>query len=239
MRFEKSVVVWKPMRSKKNPPCPGNPEDYVLIKTKEGVFWRRKRGSIKPVSLNHGFQIAVEATKIVAPAAKRIITALQPYLSGLHTGRLNIRISNALRRSLKETKGLKLSYLKGIEVQAEHALEQMLYAYKAGVDDKGVYIEIPIDKGVVKAQNRLATHYYFEALLVYGDVNKEKGLRIKDVESPLYPINSKTKAICVLSLPLPAKGDWMAVLKLSCLEGNELAAHPKHYRMKVVEVGTQ
>lgn len=227
------------MRSKKNPPCPGNPEDYVLVQTKEGVFWRRKRGSLKPVSLNRGFQRAVEATKITAPAAKRIITALQPYLSGLHTGRLNIRISNALRTSLKETGELKLSYLKGIEMQAEHALEQMLYTYKTGVDDKAIHIEIPVEKGVVKAQNRLATHYYFEAVLVYGDVNKEKGLSVKDAESPLYPVNSKTKTTCVLSLPLPAKGDWMAVLKLSCLEGNEMAAHTKHYRMKVVEVRKQ
>jgi hypothetical protein len=29
----------------------------------------------------------------------------------------------------------------------------------------------------------------------------------------------------------------MVVLKVSCLEGNELAVHPKHYGMRVVGVG--
>jgi hypothetical protein len=30
----------------------------------------------------------------------------------------------------------------------------------------------------VKKQNRIATHFYFEGLILYGDVTKENGLRI-------------------------------------------------------------
>jgi hypothetical protein len=33
------------------------------------------------------------------------------------------------------------------------------------------------------------------------------------------------------------KQPWMIFLKLSCLEGNEAAIHPRHYGMKVVAVG--
>ena len=224
------------MASKKTPPCPGNPEDYVLVKTREGMFWRRRRGSIKPAKLNTGFRKAVETTKIIAPAAKRIITALQPYLRGLRTGRINIRVGNALRRSLKEKNRLLLSYLKGVEVQAEYPLDELLTRpYNVYEKAKILHIEIPIEPTTVRPLNRLVTHYYFEAVLLYGAINKERELKTACVESPLYSLNNKAKTVCVLELPLPEKDDWCVLLKLSFLEGNELAVHTKHYRTKVIE----
>ena len=43
---------------------------------------------------------------------------------------------------------------------------------------------------------------------------------------------------CKLVLPMPTKNEpWMLLLKVSCLEGNEMTAHAKHYGMRVVEVG--
>jgi hypothetical protein len=185
--------------------------------------------------LNAGFSASVEATKIVAPACKRILTALQPYLRGLDTGRLNNRLSNPLRQSLAQKKRLELSYLKGIELQRDHPLEDMLKVpYKIIIDKKNVSIEIAIEKDTVKPFNRLVSDYYFEAVLLYGDVNKAKALKTETVESALYPIYSKAKTKCVLSVSLPKKEDWCLLLKLSSLEGNEMAVHPKHYRMKVV-----
>ena len=41
-----------------------------------------------------------------------------------------------------------------------------------------------------------------------------------------------------MSVPLPSNGaPWMALLKVSCPEGLELAVHPRHYGMRVVKVG--
>jgi hypothetical protein len=40
-----------------------------------------------------------------------------------------------------------------------------------------------------------------------------------------------------LRLKIPVrKVPWMVLLKVSCMEGNELAVHPRHYGMKVVKV---
>ena len=223
------------MPSKKTPPCPGDPTDYMLVKNREGMHWRRKRGTVTPAKLNAGFKASAEATKIIAPACKRILTALRPFLSGLDTGRLNNRFSNALRRSLTQTKRLELSYLKGVELQRDHPLEEMLRgSYKIFIDRGTVRIEMAIEKDTIKPLNRLVSDYYFEAVLLHGDVNKEKALKTETVESALYPIHSKAKNNCVLSLSLPKKEDWCLLLKLSSLEGNEMAVHPKHYRMKVV-----
>lgn len=221
----------------RTPPCPGNPEDYVLVKAKEGKHWRKKRGSIKSASLNTGYQTSADVTKIISPAAKKIRIALLPYLRGLSTGRLNVRIGNALRKSLKEKDRLELGHLNGIELQAEHPLDEILISgYHVSFDEKRVRIEIPIQKDSVMPMNRLVTHYYFEAVLLYGNAGTENGLQTESVESALYPVHENGKSICVLELELPEKDDWCVLLKLSSLEGNELAVHTKHYRMKVISV---
>ena len=208
------------------------------MKTREGWHWRRRRGTVTPAGLNAGFQASAEVTKRVAPACKRIHTALEPYLRGLQPGRLNNRLGNALRRSLAEKGRLELSCLRGVELQREHPLEAMLSAaYRIRVDRDMVRVEIPLEPHTVKPLNRLVTDYYFEAVLLYGEVDQGEALQTRSVESPLYPMGSKTKTTCVLELPLPHQQDWCLLLKLSCLEGRELAVHPKHYRMKVVASG--
>ena len=63
------------------------------------------------------------------------------------------------------------------------------------------------------------------------------GLKTVSTESRLYAFEDGRKEDCIMSLPLPeAEVPWTVLLKLSCLEGNELAAHTKHYGMKVVWV---
>lgn len=52
------------------------------------------------------------------------------------------------------------------------------------------------------------THYYFEAVLLYGDASKERDLQTEEVTSALYPINPEMKGKCVLELVLPEAEDW-------------------------------
>jgi hypothetical protein len=221
---------------KKTPPCPGNPEDYTLVESKEGMYWRKKRGTKKPAKINTALEVNVNATGIVSPAARRARSALRPYMEGIRTGRLNIRIGKVLRRALKEGKPLGVGLLKGIELQGEYPLNGLVTAnYQVSVKGDSVRIEIPIASYSVWPLNPLVTDYYFEAVLLYGDLSKEWGLRTESVVSPLYSYRERSEGVCVLELDLPKEREWCLVLKLSSLEGKELAAHPKHYRMKVVE----
>jgi hypothetical protein len=218
------------------PPCPGNPEDYVLVESKEGKYWRKKRGIVRPARLNATFQSNAQVMAVVSPAAKRVSTAMHPYLLGIAGGRLNVRIANAFRKSLKEKGCLRLSYLKGMEFQAAHPMDRLVRGqYTVSVSDTSVRVELALDQITVEPLNPLVTEYYFELVLLYGDVNEETGLRTESTESPLYFYRDKTKAVCVLELDLPHQVDWCVVLKVSSLEGNQLAAHPMHYRMRVIE----
>ncbi|MCU7547529.1 hypothetical protein OCK74_00310 [Chitinophagaceae bacterium LB-8] len=219
-------------------PPPPDGSQYILVKTKEGSFWRRKRGSVKPAPVNDVLARNAEASKVTGPAAKRIVDKLRPYLRGLRTGRLTVRVIGALRKALNRKGIIDFTFLDGMELQPEHPFNKLvLDPYKVEQADRSLHISIPIGKGRVKQLNGIVTDYYFEAIVVQGDATKDSGLRVDSVESKVYSIEADQK-LCELSVDLPAqKGPWMLLLKISSLEGNEMAVHPRHYAMKVVKTG--
>jgi hypothetical protein len=81
----------------KRPPCPGDYRDYVWFESKERPHWRRKGGSHRHALLNAGWQESSERTKIISPAARKVRRAIEPYLRGITSGRLNNRIGTAFR----------------------------------------------------------------------------------------------------------------------------------------------
>ncbi len=216
-------------------PYCADPENHVLVTTREGVFWRRKR--TKTV-LNEALARNADLSRIAGPAARRVVQKLRPFLRGLDTGRVTLRISNGLRKALKEKNKLDYSSLQGLEMQRNHSMDQLLRAsYTVVPGEKGLSLTIDLFPDCVKKQNQLVTHFYFEAVLVHGDVATGHDLRVDSTESALYAFGGELAEACVLALPLPAEQPWMVLLKVSCLEGHELAMHPRHYGMKVVASG--
>lgn len=221
--------------SKRDIPYCADPENYVLVKTKESIFWRRKRIKGK---VNASFATNADLSKICGPAASEIVRRLRPFMSGIDAGRITLRVSNALRKLLKEKKQLSLSALEGMEMQRDYPLHQLLVEpYEIIIEGPTCRVRIDVKETCVKKQNALVTNFYFEGMILYGDVTRESGLKSDTVESKLYAFGAEPTEVCELNLSLPEEDlAWIVLLKVSCLEGNEMAVHPKHYGMKVVKV---
>jgi hypothetical protein len=220
------------------PPCP-DPERYTVAEDKDGYYWRLRRGCGKPAVLNASFARNAALTGPTNKAAARILAALEPFLTGIRTNALSGRIGGLLKKAINKNGGADFSFFESFEFQQEHPLEQLLKtAVVVTVQDGMVRLCIALDETAVKAQNSLATDFYMEAVLLCGDALAENGLRTDSRESPLYAFGRLSKGECRLELELPQEpAPWMVLLKVSCLEGNELAVHPKHYGMRVVEEG--
>jgi hypothetical protein len=175
--------------------------------------------------------------KLSVPAASRIVKKLHPYLNGLRPGRLTSGISGKLRKGLKETDKLSLLSLKGLDLQPEHPLENLLQA-QVHIERTAheLVITIPIADHTIKRLNSLVTNYYFELVLLYGDAGKENGLRIEGEDSDVYEIGKNYNVDCKLHIVLPEQ-PWIAFIKVNCIEGNEMAMSPKLYGMKVMQGG--
>ena len=221
-----------------SPPHNPNPEIYIQVKTKEGWITRRKRGTVNGAALNHSFSANVSVTKMVSPANKRIREKLEEFTRVLATGRLHARLNRILIPAYKKEGLLNFSQLKEFEFQEDYPLEKILLVnYKIQRVNNFIEIQIPVNKNAVQQHNRLVTHFYFEGILLYGDALPDGLLEVEYALSKPYDFIDTITDNCKLVLPLPQKEEpWMLMLKVSCLEGNEMAVHPKHYGMRVVEV---
>jgi hypothetical protein len=207
------------------------------VETKEGGHWRRKRR--KNASLNRSFTNNVSATAIVSPAVSRIRNRLEEYTRRLATGRLHARLSGLLGKTYKEKGKIDFSALKHFEFQKDYPLNQLLLTqYQVNQDFNFIELLIRVKDGAVKKLNTLVTDFYFEGILLYGDVLADEPLKVEYAISQPYNFTNTATDDCKLILPLPKNNEpWMLMLKVSCLEGNEMASHVKHYGMRVVEVG--
>jgi hypothetical protein len=228
----------KKVSKKPTTPCP-DPELYILVRTKHGAFWRRKRGTIKPIRLNDNFKRNVEATFITSPAARRIMDALEPFTRRLQKGYLLAHISGRLKKALNEKGHIDFTYFEDFDFQPEWPLKRrLLHKYTLKLDGRLLEIRLDIDEFLLKQGHQHLTDYYFEAICVYGDATRDRALQVDSVSSPLYSFESRLKQTCVLTVSPPRTGDpWMVILKLNCLMGNSLDAHPKYNAMAVVMVG--
>jgi hypothetical protein len=225
----------KSKRTALPPPCPGNPEDYVLVRTKEGPHWRKKRGSEKEAVLNTQWQESSDSTVVFSHAARRIKNKLSDFLRGLATGRFLARIGGLLKKAYKQSGEISFSLLHEYEMQPYQTLSELLRGgYTVIEKDRQLIVTLPVDATAVNRLNSLVTAWYFEIILLYGDPLTDNGLKLDSEISPLYDFSQKDGMNCTLTLDIPGKAPWMLLLKVSCHEGDGLAKHSRHYGMKVV-----
>ena len=209
-----------------------DPEKYIIVRTKEGDVLRAKRTD---PFINESFKKMSSET--CSGAAKQIVDRLKPFTEKMG-GRMNVRLSGKIRIANYQTGSYNYSLLPGFELQKHYHLEN-LYAgqYKVRKEGQTVYIEIPVSKGCVKAQNTLVTHYYFEAVAIFGDAMVPNSLRVEDDKSQLFDFGKTYKTTVCFSFVVPPNTAYLIWLKAGCMEGKEAACHPMHYGMKVVAAG--
>jgi hypothetical protein len=239
---------------KKAPPCP-DPDLFVLVQGRNGSFWRRKRGSLKLAALNPILQQNSRAIAHCSPLAKRVAGKLAVFTRGMDTERLQPRLTAAFMKWLKTHEGVSLAALANFEFQPGRPLERLAApVYRPVRNGLQAGIAIKPFPGCVQAMNKLATGYFFEAVLLYGDVNDPYGLLTEVQTSGYYPFEKNWRmqeAARILNgaaapgyaplqfmFDLPAEDTpYALLLRVCCLEGNELGANPMHYGMKVVGAG--
>lgn len=227
----------KKRRKKPLGPCP-DPLRYSLVRSKDGDYWRLNRGLKKAAELNESLDRNSENFKITSPLSSKLVRLLEPHLRGLKTGRLGVRINGKLVKCLNKTGKMDLSALKGLEFQEDYPLNSLLNANFNIIQDKHtISVRLNIGPEPVEKHNELVTECFFDLILVSGDLQKPRSLRIDSTTSPLFKVYTSYKikhVDCVLSLDMPLKRSWILLLKVSCLEGNEMAVHPRNYALEII-----
>jgi len=213
-----------------------NPEIWMDVKTKEG--WYRKKRPKKNAKLNSVMQGHADAMELTMPAAKKLIDKLEPWVRGLELGRIRSTIGSRLKKSYLEKGRMDFTYLQDVDIQPRRTMKALLKPRPKVFVTNEVAVSVHTYGSAIRIVRSIYTEYYFELIMLWGDVTKENGLRVDSVESPLYPKDTEEVGKCDLKIDIPNTDQpWMALLKVGCLEEEEQARHPRHYAVKVVAVG--
>ncbi|GEM_PF-1081134 len=220
------------------PPCP-DPQQYVLVKTKDSrYFWRLKRGTLTPATLNAAFAENLQLTCLLSPACKKITSILQPFTIRMETKNLHNFLLTGLKKHYKQYRQPGFQYLKGLDLQPQWPLHNLLkQTIYTGLQDDFVSTRFLINQFSVTKFNNLLTEYYFEAVLLCGDILMHQELELWSQQSELFSFSEPPNKECSFSFAIPKQQPWMLLLKVACFEGHQQAAHPKHYAMKILETG--
>jgi|GEM_PF-1091865 len=225
----------KKTKMKDRPPCP-DPEKYTWVETREGGYWRKKREA----QVNKVLQFLADNTKGTNEAASRVLAKLQPFTQHLLLRRTMAKMAGAFKRSLLMGDRMDYTHLADLDLQgSDYAMTKL---FKGGCHvkiERGIlHLGLQLGTETVRQHSPLATGYFAEVILLWGDPGDAKSLRVDNTVSESFSFGKEGPKIhsIVLSIQLPARQPWIAMLKLSCL-GEYVEDMAKYHAMKVVKVG--
>lgn len=220
------------------PPCP-DPRYYVLVHTKEGSYWRMKRGLGKPALLNDVLRESASRMKVTSPAAKSIIASIRHHLHDLQTGRITVKLGARLGKALKENGRMDYSFLPGYDFQPYHPMAELVripLQLEQVENAMRLYIDLSKDTPAIRKEAEGITGYRFSAILVKGDPLQE--VRSNSMNSPVYPIQLQEDTTCVLSLMAPPEGTpWFLCLKVVVMVHGRPAEDHALKAMSIIAAG--
>ena len=225
------------MKYRGNRPCPEHGK-WKLIKTKEGSFWRRERGTGgKEAVLNDGYAASRDLLKMLSPLAASFVRELRPHMIGLSPGRITLRVKSCLQESLKMHGGIDYRYFRELDFQPDYPLRNVLKVEpKLECGKKFIELHVPIPEGgAVERQSGIVTDYRFVLVMLAGDPFADESIVSYSAASTKYELEKAYPEGCDLKLMLPEGGKpWLAMLRIVTFEGHEMAYNARHSGMKVV-----
>lgn len=233
-----------PMPKKKKfnpriPPCPGDPEKYTLVRAKNGYYWRRNRGTVKPAVLNEVLSRSAAITSKTNRAAKHMMSLLAVFTQQMSLGMSTTGVGGAFKRAYLQDGRMDFRFMHEITFQEGYPIHKLFTGHVYPKIERGsIQLQIGVGDLYVKAPSRHAAGYRLTAILLYGDPSKDRGIKIETEESQIYSFKEKKQEDCKLSLVLPAKNrPWVVLLHIGCKMRDGLYAGPRYHAMWVVKAG--
>ena len=225
--------------SKNNPPP--DLHNYSLIDSKEGGYYRRRRGlGGKPAVIPDAVVAQSKLTKISSPAAAKLRRELDPYLEGMQCGRLTVKLSSLIRKGLKAGTWPDYGLMQDLDFQPGYMFGKLIRTnWKLEQDENYVTIRIPIPEGgaLEIVNNKLVSSYRFTLVMLTGDPVGDGELLTMAAKSKEYKIGKADKE-CVLRLAKPETDiPRLLCLRVTSYESKEQAVHGRHSGMVVLAWG--
>lgn len=131
-------------------------------------------------------------TKPTNDASKQLMNILSVYTQRMELGGVATQIAGAFKKSVLKTGKMDFSFMKDIVFQEDFPFNKLCTgAIKTKIEKETLYLQVEVGNSSVKKLSNIAAGYELEAILIFGDPSKERGLRIESERSRLYTFKEK------------------------------------------------
>ena len=218
------------------PPCPGDPDKYVLVRGRYKYYWRKKPEN---VSLNASLRKSAGATHFTNQAAKDMMSLLSFYTQRMEMGQIVTRIGGRFKKAYLENDRVDFSCMKEFVFQEKYPTWKIFRGmiYKKLVRNT-LELRIGVGFANVLAPTSSAESYQLHVILLYGQPGKTGGIRIETEESPIYHFKEKQELFWEPTVILPGKNKpWMVMLYIGCKMTMGVPTPGRYKVLEVVETG--
>jgi len=172
----------------------GNVGELVFVNFGQTIYVRRKRGTLKPATVNKKFQQNVDRNEEVMHTAKPIHTIFTEYAGGKSTGRFWTNMLSRIRKCSNDDLETHLESLEDLEIFQNYQLSKrvLLKDFKLNIYKDHFKVDLEF-KGHASFKNEENNCYYYELIAILWGKDKEI-TEYKSIPTPwFYKRNRKPR----------------------------------------------
>lgn len=216
-------------------PHGANPDDYVAVRTADGILYRRKRS--KGTLLNTVCQQNQSKLQIASPLGRQIRKALLPFIDKKLKETLHYRLNSCLMEGVAAGSSMvNLGVLGGfdfLDKPRDKKVKPLLLSYSYGKET--LIANKLLNPEVIWKREKLIRQFRFRAIIIYLNADGET-TEIQEHQSPDFSLAEPYEA-WKCKVNLQPNRNYLLCLKAECFSGEVVFHHQQTQFFEVVRAG--
>ena len=143
--------------------------DYSFVRRKSGAYMRRKRGSVKPATVNAVLQSFTDRNKVVTKTAMQVNNVMKIYAGYFREGAFWPNLLSRLRKCPNDELATHLNSLAELELNKEHRFTSFNQpTYDIESNKAGFTVQLGFNRHPDFKRNKANCYYYELVAILWG-----------------------------------------------------------------------
>lgn len=215
-------------------PHGANPDDYVAVRTADGIIYRRKRSKGTP--LNAVCKKNQSKLQIASPLCRQIRKALVPYINRKLRETLHYRLVGCLMEGVKSGIEVDLDVLSSFDLLDLHRNRRVKpLLLSCTIEKSTLTVNGLKNPEVVTKHEKLLKQFRFKVFVITLREDGET-VEVSEQQSPNFPLDTPFGGWSS-PIDLPYPGKYLVCLKAECLGSEWVCDHQQTQYFKVLKAG--
>jgi hypothetical protein len=216
-------------------PHGANPDDYVSVRSADGIIYRRKRS--KGTLLNAVCKKNQSKLQLASSLSRQIRKALLPFIDKKLKETLHYRLNGRLMTGIKPGNRVDLDVLHGFNLLDTHRdkrVKPLLLSVSSGKEM--IKVNRLLNAEVVKKKEKLLNQFRLKVLVIYLNEDGETAEVLEQL-SPNFSLDDEPYEAWSCPIALQPNRKYLICLKAECMSGEWVYHHQQAQYFRVLQGG--